>query len=210
MTNFELVSTLYHDILLREPDEAGANYWTAALDSGTADVATTINSMVASNEFQLQIQTIITLYSVHLLRTADPSGLKYWVNEYRNGLALEEISNSFQASNEFEATVSNLNDTTWLTQLYNSVLNREPDPEGLVYWSALLADGLPREELVTAFMNSSESIEQQSARVLAPLLGDGSSVDDVESLLSRYITQLESEPEAPEVPTEPEEPTEPE
>lgn len=77
MTNFELVSTLYHDILLREPDEAGANYWTAALDSGTVDIATTLDSMVTSNEFQLQIQPIITLYSVHLLRTPDLSGLKY-------------------------------------------------------------------------------------------------------------------------------------
>ncbi|MBT2800991.1 ExeM/NucH family extracellular endonuclease [Halomonas sp. ISL-56] len=209
MTNFELVSTLYRDFLLREPEEAGVNYWTTTLDSGISDVRTIINSIMESTEFQQQIQPIITLYSAYLLRTADTSGLSYWVNEHRNGLALEEIVKSFQASNEYKNSISNLDDTAWLNQLYNSALNREPDPEGLVYWSALLVDGLSREELVAAFFNDSESTGQQPARALASLLNNGSSMDYVESLLNRYIEQLESELEVPTEPTEPTEPTNP-
>lgn len=206
MTNLELITALYRDVLMREPDEAGTDYWSTALESGATNIATMVDSFVASEEFKLQIQPIMTLYSVYLLRTADPTGLAYWVNEYRNGLALEDISNSFQVSNEFESSVSNLDDLAWLTQLYSTTLNREPDPDGLAYWSGLLADGLSREALATTFLDSNESVERQPVRILTPLLGDEASVDDAESLLNRYLERLDSESEAPGEPTAPEEP----
>ncbi|CAO1661561.1 Endonuclease/exonuclease/phosphatase [Halomonas sp. NYA30] len=214
MTNFELVSTLYRDFLLREPDEAGVNYWADRLDSGEFNADSVINSMMASTEFQQEVQPIIDLYNVQFLRPADPSGLAYWVNEFRNGVAIDEIANSFEASVEFETTISNLDDAAWLEQLYGSVVNRDPDAEGLNYWLSMLAEGMPRDALASAFINSNESVEQAAVRVLTPLLGDdaGEAVDDIESLLNRYVEKVENElttPEEPEAPTSPSQPDDP-
>tara|TARA_R110000796_G_scaffold219504_2_gene335523 strand:+ start:1608 stop:2204 length:597 start_codon:yes stop_codon:yes gene_type:complete len=189
MTTFELVSTLYRDFLLREPDEAGVNYWADRLDSGELDIPSVINSITAGAEFQQEIQPVMDLYNVQFLRPADPSGLAYWVNEIRNGLAIEEVASNFQASVEFETTISNLDDAAWLSQLYGNVVNREPDAEGLAYWQSMLADGMPRDALASTFLNSNESVEQATVRVLKPLLGDdaGDTTDDIESLLNRYV-----------------------
>lgn len=206
MTNFELISTLYRDFLLREPDPAGVNYWTTMLDNNTADVTTVLNSILISNEFQQDIQPLINLYSVHFLRSADSAGLSYWVNEYRNGMTIEDISSNFQLSTEFENSVSNLDDTAWLNQLYISVLNREPDAEGLAYWSSMLADGMSREALASTFLNSNESVEQLPVRLLTPLLGEDAANGDIDSLLNNYVDRLESELETPEEPA-PEQPT---
>jgi len=212
MDNLALVTTLYRDFLLREPDEAGVSYWANRLESGESDITSVINSMMASVEFEQEIKPIIDLYNVQFLRPADPSGLTYWVNEYRNGLAIEEIAGNFQASVEFEATVSNLDDNAWLNQLYSGVVNREPDAGGLAYWQAMLADGMPRDALASAFLNTNESVEKLPVRTLTPLLGDdaeGNNVD-LDTLLNRYVEQIENEVETPEEPEEPNPPSEPE
>lgn len=212
MTTFELVSTLYRDFLLREPDEAGVNYWAGRLDSGEFNAASVINSMMASTEFQQEVQPIIDLYNVQFLRPADPSGLAYWVNEFRNGLAIEEVASNFQASAEFETTISNLDDAAWLEQLYGSVVNRDPDAEGLNYWLSMLAEGMPRDALASAFISSNESVEQAAVRVLKPLLGDDTDdvADGIEALLDRYVEQVENELETPEEPSNPSNPEDPE
>ncbi len=49
------------------------------------------------------------------------------------------------------------NDTAFVRQVYLDILNREPESEGLAYWSGMLADGhISRAELVEQYINSAE------------------------------------------------------
>ena len=47
--------------------------------------------------------------------------------------------------------------------VYNLLLNREPEPAGLKYWSQALDDGLSRAEFVRAVLASTEFTEQMAS-----------------------------------------------
>ncbi|WP_193092502.1 ExeM/NucH family extracellular endonuclease [Halomonas colorata] len=210
MTNLQLVTSLYRDLLLREPDEEGLSYWVDAQNNGEIDTLGIAEEFLASDEFKDFIQPIVELYSTHLLRPADPEGLAYWASEYRSGVALQDIANNFKNSVEFTETLANKDHASWLTQLYNGVLNRNPDADGASYWMNMLDAGLTHAEVVEELINSDEGIEQQPARTLTSLLSrfTDTADSDTASLLNQYIEQLESE--APEQPgleqPEPEQP----
>ena len=69
------------------------------------------------------------LYQAAFERTPDPVGVGYHVNDIEsNGLILHQIAGNFLASPEFESTYgSNLNDSDFVTALYDNVLGRAPD-----------------------------------------------------------------------------------
>ena len=53
--NAELLTRMYGNILLREPDDAGLAHWLAALDAGQADVADVL--LAFSNSYEHDVLT---------------------------------------------------------------------------------------------------------------------------------------------------------
>ncbi len=96
------------------------------------------------------------LYLAVLGRDADADGFAYWVSRRIEGVDLTTVAAGFVSSAEFGARFGAPTDAGFLERVYDNVLGRTPDPEGLAYWSAQLRAGLGRPALVLAFSESPE------------------------------------------------------
>ncbi len=98
---------------------------------------------------------VTRLYQQCLSREPDQSGLAYWVNGLNTkaytGAAASE---SFIFSNEFVA--KNVSDDQFLTIMYTTFFNREPDSPGKAYWASLLNSGYSKRFVLASFANSDE------------------------------------------------------
>jgi S-layer protein len=90
---------------------------------------------------------ITELYIGYYDRAPDPAGLSFWLTAMTNGASLTQVANAFASSSESLAlypflSVPNLvNASTFVTQVYNNLLNRAPDSAGLTFWSQELQSG---------------------------------------------------------------------
>ena len=65
----------------------------------------------------------------------DTAGLGYWVGEIDAGMTLEDVAARFIDSSEFVAVYGASPDNpTFLTKLYENILDRSPDSEGYGWW----------------------------------------------------------------------------
>lgn len=95
------------------------------------------------------------LYEKVLSRNADPSGLKTWTDLLKSRkMSGAEVAKGFVDSNEFKSR--NLNDEAYITVLYHTFFDREPDNGGKQTWMAALKDGLSRSFVFKGFAESQE------------------------------------------------------
>jgi hypothetical protein len=101
-------------------------------------------------------------YRTILRRDPDSGGQAYWDSERARvsamGASTSEVwfamASTFFSSAEYAALQRD--DGGFVRDLYNSFLDRSSDAAGVAYWTGLLAQGMPREILVTNFMFSPE------------------------------------------------------
>jgi serralysin len=98
------------------------------------------------------------LYLAAFRRVPDASGLDNWVSYARAGNSLQSAADAFVASPEFQLTYGSLDDTQYVTLLYENVLGRGPDPAGLANWVAQLGAGATRGQVLIGFSESKEGI----------------------------------------------------
>ena len=79
-----------------------------------------------------------------------------WVSLLRNGASLEQVAGGFTGSQEFQDKYGSLDDTGFVTLLYNNVLHRAPDSGGLANWVNYLGTGATRTSVVVGFSESAE------------------------------------------------------
>lgn len=147
----------YRDFLSREGDSSGILSWTANITSGSYTRAQVVDSFFNSPEFGGVVPPVVRLYFAYFLRIPDYSGLMYWLGQYRAGLPLASISNSFSTAPEFIARYGSLNNGQFVTLVYSNVLGRAPDPTGYNYWVAQLDTGaMTRGQVMLGFSESPE------------------------------------------------------
>ena len=73
------------------------------------------------------------LYQAAFNRAPDLGGLGYQMHDLDTWLTLTQVASNFIASPEFQTTYGNVDDTQFLTLLYQNVLHRAPDDGGLQY-----------------------------------------------------------------------------
>lgn len=106
------------------------------------------------------------LYQSAFDRTPDQAGLSHNVNLMDGGLTIFDMASAFIGSAEFQQTYGqNINDATFLTLLYNNVLNRAPDTAGQAGWQALLDNGSTREQVLFGFSESAENKANVAAAI---------------------------------------------
>lgn len=109
------------------------------------------------------------LYKAAFDRPSDDDGLGYWIEQLDNGVSLQTAAYGFLHSNEFQTLYgSNVSDQTYVTKLYNNVLDRDPDQAGLDYWVHQLTHGVSREDALVYFSESNENVTNVSS-----LIGNG-------------------------------------
>jgi len=96
-------------------------------------------------------------YNRILGRAPDPEGMANWVAAVDAGIvSCSDMAYLFIFSNECQAQISGYSNEEFVTFLYQSLFNREPDQEGFAAWISALEGTMSREEVVRRFTDSPE------------------------------------------------------
>ncbi len=96
------------------------------------------------------------LYTVALGRESEIEGKNYWITALQNGATGAEAAHGFFFAPE--VVDANLSKAEYVTRLYRTFMDRDPDSAGLDFWIGELASGKSREEVFYGFINSTEWI----------------------------------------------------
>ncbi|MCQ2529460.1 MAG: DUF4214 domain-containing protein [Saccharofermentans sp.] len=94
------------------------------------------------------------LYTCALGRASDPAGVKSWVDAIKGGADGAKAARGFFFSDEF--INKKLDNKEYVTRLYKTFMDREPDAAGLNAWVEALEKGASREKVFDGFVNSVE------------------------------------------------------
>lgn len=94
-------------------------------------------------------------YRSTLGRTPDAAGRAYWVQVIRSGRSPAEVAAHFFASDEYFASTGGTTDA-WVRDLYEQLLGRQGDEEGVRHWVDRVNRGA-REPVAVEFYQSVES-----------------------------------------------------
>lgn len=110
---------------------------------------------------------VYRLYQASFDRIPDLGGLGFWMAGMDSGVGLNDVAINFINSAEFKALYgANPTDTVYVTGIYQNVLHRLPDADGLKFWlDAISVHSQSRADVLVGF---SESIENQT-QVLATI-----------------------------------------
>ena len=170
-TSSFFVTELYRDLLGRNPDTGGFNYWQGLIDRGTLPRSVVASSLFTSPEFTQSGLYVIKLYVGVLGRDPDFGGWLNWFTGLRNGATPASVLNAFLASPEFQNTYGNLSNSDFVNLVYRNVLQRPPDPGGLANWLGQLNNGvITRGDMMGAFVNGPEFDNLIRSRAYANLL----------------------------------------
>jgi len=158
----------------RLPDTAGLGYWLSQL-SGPMTRAQVVLAFFNAPEFQQNGAVVVKTYIGALGRDPDFSGFSYWRQASESGAlatpaclagpppnntvafcSQQTLTSAFIASSEFSGTYGSLNNTQFVNLVYQNMLNRSVDPNGLNYWTGQLNAGLTRAQMMQAFISSFE------------------------------------------------------
>jgi beta-glucanase (GH16 family) len=173
------VTQLYSNALHRAPDAAGLNSWITDLNNGMSRAQVVLGfseSQEAINDFAAPVQQglwvgnldaaeVARLYDTMLDRLPDLAGLAGWTNALEDGANLLAVVNGFIGSAEFQAAYGALDNTGFVTQLYENALHRAPDTGGLNAWVAELNSGVSRAQVVLGFSDSAEHIADTASHI---------------------------------------------
>ena len=189
LSDAEFVTVLYRTFFGREPEQDGFKYWTSALADGTFDRIAVANGFVYSQEWADTcarygirsggIEPMVELtpsdktyafvermYTTALKRESDKDGKNYWSAELANfRYSGEQVGVLFFLSDEMNAL--GLNDSEFVTRLYKTFMDRDPEEGGFNFWVGYLAGGGSRDGAVLGFTRSEEFVNKCiEARIL--------------------------------------------
>ena len=187
----KFVDVLYTVFFDREADEEGRNYWLSRLKNENLSRVQAAASFIDSQEWAntcayygilsgtsivaniniypdgLVIDLVDGLYHKALERDYDNEGLAYWMCQLASHKTTwEEVGASFVLSDEMIGF--NLSDKEYVTRLYRTFMEREPEDDGLKYWVTLLGEGTTRETVVYGFTRSPEFVAKCAEAKIIP------------------------------------------
>lgn len=118
---------------------------------------------------------ILRIYLAALDRAPDQTGLQYWTEMNKAGLSLPSIAGYFMESEEFRQKFGSPDDENFVQLVYQNVLDRSADANGLAYWTGLLEGGQSRSAILNGFAQSPEFVAHtasilEAANVETPIL----------------------------------------
>lgn len=102
------------------------------------------------------------LYVGYLGRAADKAGLDFWVKAIESGTStLESVALGFTLSEEYKAQYNGLTTTQLVAKVYQNVLGRAADADGLAFWAGEVNKGVIKADtLVKTMIGSLGAIDQ--------------------------------------------------
>lgn len=91
---------------------------------------------------QADFEAFVEMYIAYFNRAPDAIGLSFWGTAFANGTSMEDIASMFADQPETLATYpADLSNIKFAADVYQNVLGRAPDIEGLRFWTNALDDG---------------------------------------------------------------------
>ncbi len=136
---------------------------------------------------------IYRLYQATLGRTPDATGFQSWVERMFAGeLSLEDVVGNFLQSSEFQTVYGGLDNTGFVSLLYENVLGRTGNTSEVQGWTAQMDVGMSRDQVVLGFSESTEFREDTSG--MATMAAEDASApgwqDDVFRLYQATLDRL--------------------
>ena len=138
--------------------------WNGACTGTAATCTVTMNAIkTVTATFVSPATELITHYYTSILgRAPDPTGLAFWQGLIAERQAagvdvkpvFRDMANFFFNSPEYLG--NNTSDTQFITDLYRTFFQREPDADGLTFWQGELAAGKSRNDVMADFLYSQE------------------------------------------------------
>ena len=144
---------------------------------GNADQTTTSDRLLFDDgEFALDVDagenagSAYRIYQAAFDRTPDSEGLKFWIDQVDAGKSLADVAMDFVNSTEFANVYGvDASNEDFIAKLYQNVLGRDGDEDGLAYWIGLLESGAQdKAGVLSQFSESAENIAN-----VAPVISDG-------------------------------------
>ena len=161
LSNEGFVTALYHTILGREPDASGLEAWVDVLDNGltrkkvlegflnskelrniAADLGVEAGYYYSDEYVDQNVKKtmfVFRLYKIVFGRVPRTSELESWVKVLNDGkyTASDVVRGFF---NSKENINRNLSPSDYVNYAYAAILGRDPDPMGLLDWTAIYRD----------------------------------------------------------------------
>jgi len=112
---------------------------------------------------------IYRLYGTAFDRTPDQPGFENWTDLLDGTFSLQEVADFFLASPEGAARFDSLDDTAFVTTLYQGTLGRSGSPEEIEHWLGVLANSATRGDVLLGFSESQEHVNLTASAVQAGL-----------------------------------------
>ena len=200
-----IVDKLYNQVLGRAADDSGLQYWTSLIMNGASysvvaegifDSNERLNAIIAGGTLGVGANSITYpgYYPQFLLRPADPAGLAYWEGIWKRDGGPDNVIAGMIGSPEFYASAGQARpdlspNAAWVTALYERLLNRAPDAQGLQYWTSNLDAGtMTRQQVVLGFVRSPENFANLTTAFFQEYLLRQPSAAE----LNQYVGQFEA------------------
>lgn len=173
------VNGLYTN-LIGFTDPAGAAAWAGQIDAGTSPY-NVANAFL--DVYQQSAAPVALLYQAAFGRVPDYAGFTYWLNNFKTVSAGNTLllSQQFYNSAEFAARIggdpTTLTDANYVLALYQNVLGRPGDFNGVTYWANWLtaaeaaggntdaAKDAARNQLLDVFAASAENVSVNGKQI---------------------------------------------
>lgn len=150
------------------------------LSATPLDVAT---ALAHSHEHYLKV--VSEKYEHYLARSPDAQGLGFWANHMQAGLTEEWLDAELIGSPEYVAGHGG-SGSGWVAGLYQDMLGRSPDSDGLAHWSGRLAAGAAPDTIAHGFATSRELESLRVADQYTALLGRTPNPSELAHWLDAY------------------------
>lgn len=200
------IDRIYINILDREPESEGANFWTGELyryNKTGAEVAYGfLNSPEFINRDTDDYEYVDILYRTFFDRDADDDGMNYWVDQLSSGyMDRTMVADGFVYSLEWANTCAKYGilsggttapttkikpssaTNSFVERMYTTALKRDSDPDGQSYWANLLSNYEMTGEGIGTFFFVSEEM-------------NGLKLNNSEYVNRLYLTFMDREPDA--------------
>ena len=149
------------------------------------------------------------IYLAFFGRPADPEGLAFWEEQTQGGADLSVMLNALAFTEEYQTRFEGMSDAQIITSIYQSLFNRDPEPEGLAFFLEAMSegtmtltsiavdifDGAQGDDLVT-IQNKEEAADLFTASLDTPEKIAAYTGDDAAQQGRDFISKVTSDPQS--------------
>lgn len=170
LSDRQFVEQLYDSAFHRQPDADGLSDWVTKLSTGMARADVALGFALSSENIagledvynegifvpDADAANVARLYYTVLGRAPDVGGLQTWTDLIGQGMSLQNVARLILGSDEYEVRSTGLTDSQFVEGMYQQILGRTGESEGVQNWSEALTQGTERAAVASAFINSIE------------------------------------------------------